>query len=120
MFECPNCGYRLPACWKAHRYFLYAYYCRLDEFEPFYSPAATELLKAKLDLHNVSCADPLESGKFTLHLTKPRGKNPQYVLMILTEFEQLLYKRDLIEKHVARDPAQTSLIAVKEKRGQTQ
>lgn len=111
MFQCPNCGYRLPACWRAHRYFLYAYYCRLDEFEPFYSPAAIELLKNKLDLHNVSCANPLEKGKFTLHLTNPRNKkHPRYVIMILTEFEQFLYKRNLIEKYSAtKHPNQMKL-----------
>ena len=47
MFVCPDCGFRLPACWKAHKHFLYAYYCRLDEFEQFYPAAFVELLKEK-------------------------------------------------------------------------
>jgi len=102
MFVCPKCEWRLPACWKAHRHFLYAYYCRIDEFESFYSLEAVVLLKEKLDLQNVSCADPLTPGDWTFHLTSPRSrKTPRYVILILSEFKDFVYKRNLIEKHVA-------------------
>jgi len=102
MFVCPGCGWRLPACWKAHRYFLYGYYCRLDEFESFYSLEAVEFLKEKLDLHDVSCADPLTPGDWTFHLTSPRSKETsRYVILILTEFKDFVYRRDLVERHVA-------------------
>ena len=102
MFVCPGCGWRLPACWKAHRHFLYAYYCRLDEFEQFYSSAFVELLKEKKDIHNVSCSNPFELGDYTFHLTSPRSrKTPRYVILILTEFKDFVYKRDLVERHVA-------------------
>ena len=100
MFVCPNCRYRLPACWRAHRHFLYAYYCRLDEFEQFYSAGFVEMLKEKHDIHNVSCKPPLEPGDWTFHLTKPKG-GTHYVIMIFTEFRDFVYKRGLIERHVA-------------------
>lgn len=101
MFVCPNCSYRLQPCWKAHRHFLYAYYCRLDEFEQFYAAAFVEMLKEKHDIHNVSCSNPLESGDWTFHLTKPRTGKHRYVILILTEFKDFVYKRGLIERHVA-------------------
>ena len=102
MFVCPNCGYRLPPCWKAHRHFLYAYYCRLDEFEQFYPSAFVELLEKEGDIHNVSCSNPFEKGDFTFHITNPRThKNPRYVILILTEFKDFIYRRDLVERHVA-------------------
>lgn len=113
MFVCPNCGYRLPACWKAHRHFLYAYYCRLDEFEQFYPAAFIETLKEKLDIHNRSCDDPLKPGHFTFHLTNPRTHdNPRFVIMILSEFAGFIYKRDLLERHVAAsNPGQLELLS---------
>lgn len=101
MFVCPHCKYRLPACWKAHAHFLYAFYCRLDEFESFYAARVVDMLKKKTDVHNVSCINPLEPGDWTFHLTKSKGENSRYVIMILTEFKEFIYKRNLIERHVA-------------------
>lgn len=112
MFVCPECGYCLPACWKAHRHYLYAYYCRLDEFEQFYPSEFVELLKEKKDVHNRSCSNPLEAGDFTFHITTPRRKITQrYVLMILTIFKDFIYRRDLLERHVAtQNKEQTKLL----------
>jgi len=96
MIVCPKCGWRLPPCWRAHRYFLYAFYCRLDEFVRFYPAELVKQLKEELDV---------EFGLYTLHLTKPRKPNmPRYVLMILTELKVFMYDRKLIERYKAQHP----------------
>lgn len=33
MFECPLCGYRDEACWRASHWFLYTITCKIDELE---------------------------------------------------------------------------------------
>lgn len=96
MIICPKCGWCLPSCWRAHRYFLYALYCRLDEFVLFYPAELVKRLKEKRDV---------EFGLYTFHLTKPRKPNVPYVLMILTEFKAFMYDRKLIERHKARHPS---------------
>lgn len=40
---CPKSGYRELRCWKAHRYFLYAVNCRLEELEVFDKELAAKL-----------------------------------------------------------------------------
>ena len=95
MFVCPKCGYRDLPCWRAHRYFLYAVYCRIDELSE-YMPELAERLRREKDV---------DFGVYTYHLT-----SSGYVLRILTELKAFIYRRDLIEKHMAaKDPRQQTL-----------
>jgi len=82
---------------RAHKYFLHALYCRLDEFARFYPADLARRLKEKRDI---------EYGPYTLHLTSPRQPDStRYVLMILTELKIFMYDRKLIERHKASSPS---------------
>ena len=101
MFVCPKCGFRDDPCWKAHRYFLYAVYCRLDELEVFDKELADKLRETP----------DLEIGPYAYHVTSP--KNPdtaRYVLRIPNDLKEFMYRRELIERYKQRmDPFQKKL-----------
>lgn len=102
MFVCPECGWRLPPCWRAHKYFLYAFYCRFDEFKKFYPEDIVKELLRKKDI---------EYGSYTFHLTGPRKPwNIRYVIMILTELKVFIYDRTLIERYKAQKKDESQLV----------
>jgi len=117
MFVCPKCGYRDEPCWKAHPHFLYAVYCRIDELMGCNKVLAEKILAAakarvvarvgsgsKVRKTPKGGAD-LDEGPYTYHLTKSG-----YVLRILTDLKEFIYRRDLIERyHRALEPNQRLL-----------
>jgi len=96
MFVCPNCGYRDLPCWKAHRYFLYVVYCRIDELEACNPKLALELKRKR----------QLEKGPYFYKLGKTG-----YVLRAPIDLKDFILRRDLIEKYKVRhDPRQQKLL----------
>jgi len=94
MFVCPECGFRDLPCWRAHRYFLYVVYSRLDELEAFDKELANKLRETP----------DLEVGPYTYHLTQPRDPNAtRYVLRVPTDLKQFLFNRKLIERYKPKD-----------------
>ena len=92
MWECPKCGYQLPAFWRQNRWVSQVIYCRIEDFQNEY-PELADIKPG--EVRSDACRYYYRGKKQKLFVYSwPRVLGPEYYPKT----------RHLFERHVPRRP----------------